>query len=76
MTTTSDTAARMPLTVNGSPQNVPPNCSVEELLAVLGLAGGICAVEVNRRVIPRADRGVVRLSENDTVEVVTLVGGG
>jgi thiamine biosynthesis protein ThiS len=33
-------------------------------------------VEVNRQLVRRVHHGETRLSEGDTVEVVTLVGGG
>jgi sulfur carrier protein len=34
------------------------------------------AVEVNRRLVRRAEHASTRLAEGDRVEVVTLVGGG
>jgi len=35
-----------------------------------------CAVEVNRRVIPRRDHATATLVDGDRIEIVTLVGGG
>jgi thiamine biosynthesis protein ThiS len=66
----------MRVTVNGQPREVPDRASVEDLLTDLGLRGSPCAVEVNRRLIPKARHAAHRLEEGDTVEVVTLVGGG
>lgn len=66
----------MTVVINGTPTTVPPPCSVAALLDRLGLAGQACAVEVNRRLVPKRDHAAVALAEGDTIEVVTLVGGG
>jgi sulfur carrier protein len=42
----------------------------------LGLEGRPLAVEVNERVVPRADLGRCMLACGDRLEIVTLVGGG
>jgi sulfur carrier protein len=42
----------------------------------IGLEGSPCAVEVNARLVRRAERAATTLSDGDRVEVVTLVGGG
>jgi len=34
------------------------------------------AVEVNRRVVPRRDHAATLLQDGDSIEIVTLVGGG
>ena len=51
-------------------------CTVADLLNHLELAGGACAVEVNAGVVPRRDHEHHMLGDGDTVEIVTLVGGG
>ena len=66
----------MTLIVNGEPRTLPPEASVADLVRELGLEKSACAVEVNRRLIPKADHGKRSLSEGDSIEVVTLVGGG
>jgi thiamine biosynthesis protein ThiS len=42
----------------------------------LGLERAAVAVEVNRQVVPRREHEQAELADGDTVEVVTLVGGG
>ena len=62
--------------VNDRERTVPPGTSVAKLLEELGLQPKFLAVELNRRVIPRADHATTVVSDGDRVEIVTLVGGG
>ena len=66
----------MQTTVNGKPRSVPEATTIEALLAELGLADRPCAVEVNRRVVPRAEHPRHPLTEGDAIEIVSMVGGG
>jgi thiamine biosynthesis protein ThiS len=62
--------------VNGQPRDVREGSTIADLLAELGLAAQIVAVELNFQVIPRARHARERLAEGDRLEIVTLVGGG
>ncbi len=64
------------ITVNGEPQEVEPGTTVAALIERLGLAGQPCAAEVNKALVPKRDHPSRELAEGDTVELVTLVGGG
>ncbi|MHC4429375.1 MAG: sulfur carrier protein ThiS [Planctomycetota bacterium] len=66
----------MEIRVNGESMTLESPCSIDELLDQLELAGGACAVEVNAEVVPKREHGTRTLSDGDTVEIVTLVGGG
>ena len=66
----------MKIVLNGSPEEVVDALAVDELLKNLALSPELVAVEVNGELITRAERDGVQLSEGDTVELVTLVGGG
>jgi sulfur carrier protein len=66
----------MIISVNGQPQTLEKQCNIAELLSDRGLAKAACAVEVNRRLVPKRDHGGHYLAEGDCVEIVTLVGGG
>jgi sulfur carrier protein len=65
----------MDLTLNGEPRAVA-GTTVADLVAELGLAGRAVAVEVNRQVVPRREHETTPLRDGDSIEVVTLVGGG
>ena len=62
--------------VNDRERSVPEGTSVTALLGELGLQPKFLAVELNRRVVPRAEHPTTILADGDRVEVVTLVGGG
>ena len=62
--------------LNGSLKEVALDIAVEELLETLELSPEQVAVEVNGGLIVRAERAAFQLTENDVVELVTLVGGG
>ena len=64
------------ITVNGRSQRVPTGSTLAQLLATLGLDRGRVAVELNLRVVPRAEHATLRLNHGDKLEVVTFVGGG
>lgn len=64
------------ISVNGTPREVPEGTTVQQLVELLGLGGQAVAAEVNKRLIPRKDRAQTPLAEGDSVELVSLVGGG
>jgi sulfur carrier protein len=66
----------MRLVVNGEEQQVGKSTTVKQLLASLGLADTLVAVERNEDVVPRAPHESTELHEGDRVEVVHFVGGG
>ncbi|MEM8757180.1 MAG: sulfur carrier protein ThiS [Planctomycetota bacterium] len=66
----------MQIRVNGESKTVPEGCTLEALIGLLGLAGSACAAEVNKSLVPKRTRAEHRLAEGDSVELVTLVGGG
>lgn len=66
----------MRLTVNDQPTDLPAGATVVTLLDRLALPSTRVAIEINRRLVRRADHAATVLSEGDVVEVVTLVGGG
>jgi sulfur carrier protein len=66
----------MQVMVNGEERRVGASTTVKQLLASLGLADTLVAVERNEEVVPRAQHESTELSEGDRVEVVHFVGGG
>jgi sulfur carrier protein len=68
--------AAMQVVVNDQPTELPEQATIVDLLARLDLPGSRVAVEVNRRLVRRADHAATRLGPGDRIEVVTLVGGG
>lgn len=66
----------MQLEVNGEVRDVAERTTVRELLAGLGVTTRHVAVEVNHELLPRAEHDTHELSDGDSLEIVTLVGGG
>jgi thiamine biosynthesis protein ThiS len=62
--------------VNGEPRQVPDGASVQDLLALLGLAAPKVAVERNLEIVPRSAWASTRLAAGDRLEVVHFIGGG
>lgn len=66
----------MQVIINGKPEIVEPHETVAQLLQRHGLGGAACAVEINRTIVPKKQHHARELRDGDTIELVTLVGGG
>ncbi|HVF92229.1 MAG TPA: sulfur carrier protein ThiS [Blastocatellia bacterium] len=66
----------MTVVLNGDDTQVREGTVVADLIGLLGLKPERLAIEVNRRVIRRAEWASTALAEGDKVEVVHFVGGG
>lgn len=62
--------------VNGESRDVPNYITLAELVNHLALAPERLAIELNRKVVRRADWQQTDLKEGDRVEIVHFVGGG
>ncbi|HIN09962.1 MAG TPA: sulfur carrier protein ThiS [Phycisphaerales bacterium] len=62
--------------VNGNEIECEESMRLEVLLEKLGFSDQTCAVEVNKELIPHDKRESQVLICGDTVEIVSLVGGG
>jgi len=66
----------MTLIINGETRTIQAASNVRELLAILGLDESHVAVELNRKIVRRADWELTSISDMDRVEIVQFVGGG
>lgn len=66
----------MLIEVNGEKHDVPASITLTELVHHLNLAPERLAIELNHKVIRRADWQQSLLKEGDRVEIVHFVGGG
>jgi thiamine biosynthesis protein ThiS len=62
--------------VNGESRELPQQLSLEQLLNYLSLPGDRVAIELNQKVIRRAEWSAAVLQEGDQIEIVHFVGGG
>ena len=65
----------MKIMLNGEPRETSQTTTAG-LLEEIGITPGRVAVELNMKVISRADHENTSLREGDAVEVVNFVGGG
>jgi len=63
------------ITVNGEIVQLDA-VPLSELLTQMNLGNRLCAVEVNKELIPHKERETYVLQDGDSVEIVTIVGGG
>ena len=66
----------MRVSVNGEGRDLRSGTTVAELVRELGLRSEQVAVELDQRLVRREDHERTVLREDDSVELVTLVGGG
>lgn len=61
--------------LNGEPKELSSSQTIRDLLDDLAVSGPV-AVELNRKVCPKAYHDEIIIKENDEIEIVTIVGGG
>ncbi|HEX9508694.1 MAG TPA: sulfur carrier protein ThiS [Myxococcales bacterium] len=67
---------KLTVVVNGEKREIDSGATVRDLLEAMHIGPGVIAVEVNSKVVRRAQHAEHRLSAEDKIEIVTLVGGG
>jgi sulfur carrier protein len=66
----------MTIELNGEVTAIEEETLLAALLQRLGVRSGRVAVEINQRVVPKAEYGLTVLRACDKVEIVNFVGGG
>ena len=66
----------MKIILNGQAHQVESSMTLNELISTLEIPERGFAVEVNGELVPRKSHGDYRLTADDRLEIVTLVGGG
>ena len=66
----------MQITVNGKPQLIEPDMTIDKLLEMLKLDPTRVAIEHNLEVVTKDGFAKTHLAEGDTLEIVQFVGGG
>ena len=67
---------KITLEINGETREVPVVAGARELLQFIGIAEDRVALEINHKIIRRADWDSTSISDGDHVEIVQFVGGG
>ena len=66
----------MNILVNGESQDVPPQSTVSQLLEQLRVVPERVVVELNLKILKRAEHPASVLKDGDRIEIVQFVGGG
>ncbi len=66
----------MQINVNGENKECPTETSVSKLLESLDIDNRYIAVELNHKIVLRTQFNERILQEDDSLEIVTFVGGG
>ncbi len=64
------------LQVNGKPRVCPPGTNLPRMLEILGMNPRLVAVEYNGEILHRQFWETTEMKEGDSLEIVTIVGGG
>ena len=64
------------IVVNGEGRNVPGGLNIGDLLLLLGVVPDRVAVELDRRIVRKADWPVTTVAAGAQLEIVHFVGGG
>ncbi|MFM7169604.1 MAG: sulfur carrier protein ThiS [Cyanobium sp.] len=64
------------ITVNGKPRDCPAGLELRDVLLHLGYQPDVVVVELNGKITSRSQWAGRRVVESDSLEVVTIVGGG
>jgi sulfur carrier protein len=62
--------------LNGAPQMMPAEVTVQTLLRELRFTPELVAVQVNDEIIPRSRHAGTVLADGDRIEVITFTAGG
>ncbi len=73
---TEPAAQTLKVAVNGETVELDRPVTLLELLDRFGLKPARVAVELDRRIVPRAAYGETRVGDGQQVEIVQFVGGG
>lgn len=66
----------MQIFLNGEPQEIAENNTLQQLLETLALTQKRLAVEVNLQIVPRSQFSQHILQAGDKVEIIQAIGGG
>ena len=67
---------QMIIRINGKEETIDGPTNVADLMRGKGIVPERVVVEHNSRIVPRDEWSGIPLRENDTIEIISFVGGG
>lgn len=66
----------MQVIVNGKETTLPDECTASNMLDFLGYKQKMIVIERNYEIIPKEEFDNAIIKENDSIEIISFVGGG
>lgn len=70
------TSEQITIRFNGQSMDVPAGMTIAQLLESAEIRSKLVAVEVNLEIVPSEQHANHQVADGDSIEAVTLVGGG
>tara|TARA_E500000178_G_scaffold341898_1_gene386369 strand:+ start:1503 stop:1718 length:216 start_codon:yes stop_codon:yes gene_type:complete len=62
--------------INGKKKNINVNDNLNNILEDFSIKNKLVAIELNKEVVPKSKYKTKRISQNDRIEILELIGGG
>ena len=62
--------------INGKKKNIDVNDKLTNILEDFFIKNKLVAIELNEEVVPKSKYKTKRISQNDRIEILELIGGG
>ena len=62
--------------INGKKKNINVNDNLNNILEDFSIKNKLVAIELNEEVVPKSKYKTKRISQNDRIEILELIGGG
>ena len=62
--------------INGKKKNININDNLNNILEDFSIKNKLVAIELNEEVVPKSKYKTKRISQNDRIEILELIGGG
>ena len=62
--------------INGKKKNINVNDNLNDILEDFSIKNKLVAIELNEEIVPKSKYKTKRISQNDRIEILELIGGG
>lgn len=62
--------------INGKKKDINVNDNLNDILEDFSIKNKLVAIELNEEVVPKSKYKTKRISQNDRIEILELIGGG
>ena len=62
--------------INGEKKKINIGCNLINILEDYSLKNKLLAIEINQEIIPKSNYKMIKINQNDRIEILELIGGG